>query len=111
MYILTPVLKTSRGLLLCNIVRYTFPNQAVSPKTSIYFGFSLIVEIRPLRLLQGNVCRKYYELHTTQMKDKTKKNAVFHQYGYFYKALRFFFNSYVKSVNLNFCKALSSNVL
>ena len=29
MYILTPVLKTSRRLLLQNIVRYTFPNQAV----------------------------------------------------------------------------------
>ena len=29
MYTLTTVLKTSRRLLLCNIVRYTFPNQAV----------------------------------------------------------------------------------
>ena len=28
MYIMTPVLKTSRRLLLCNIVRYTFPNKA-----------------------------------------------------------------------------------
>ena len=29
MYIMTPVLKTSRRLLLCNIVRYTFPKQSV----------------------------------------------------------------------------------
>ena len=29
MYIMTPVLKTSCRLLLCNIVRYTFPKTAV----------------------------------------------------------------------------------
>ena len=29
MYIMTPVLKTSRRLLLWNIFRYTFPNKAV----------------------------------------------------------------------------------
>ena len=36
MYIMTPILKTSRRLLLVNIVRYTFLNKAVLKKMMIY---------------------------------------------------------------------------
>ena len=35
MYIMTPVLKTSRRLLNCNIVRYTFPKTAVDDHAKI----------------------------------------------------------------------------
>ena len=37
MYIMTPVLKTSRRLLLWNIVRYTFSNKAVLGSICIYY--------------------------------------------------------------------------
>ena len=38
MYIMTPVLKTSRRLLLWNIVRYTFSNKAVFPRRTYRWG-------------------------------------------------------------------------
>ena len=54
MYIVTPVLKTSRRLILWNIVRYTFPNKAVCQNLHTTF-FSRVTKFHSLR----NFGKKY----------------------------------------------------
>ena len=73
MYIMTPVLKTSRHLLLRNIVRYTFPKHAVVQSDSLYW----------IKQFLTFVHKKNYSSFKKMF--KRRKKTVFIQYEYRFK--------------------------